>query len=404
MKVRAKKLLEFARRTKLRLDPRLESFLLPQWNVAEQTRYRIGIIGGGIAGLTTVWLLNKLGHDVMVFEAKDRLGGRIYTLNMPPDHRIRAEVGAARIADTHQLSLYWIRRFSLCLKPMYPSSGRLVRLDKHGRHVGRDVAGLSTHCVRHLISGSLDWSSQFFNTIKSARSLFSESLIYPSWYRISGGNECLPNAMATDLGDKLRLKTCVLGVEQTDTQVRVSYESNGDPGSSAFDRVVLFVPLSTQRSIIFLPPLPDIKHTTATTARQQSSIRLFFQLRDKSWMKGGVCGFGSTEEGYEIWHPTLSSSSNRSLLILYAQGQAAERFIKLDQKVRIRHALSVLDQMFPGTEALCEDASSYCWDEDPWAGGAQTLLNRQGNARWDAIIKPEGQIHFAGEYTTGGGQ
>jgi predicted NAD/FAD-binding protein len=42
---------------------------------------RIGIIGGGAAGLATAWLLEQ-DHDVTLFEKDDRLGGHAHTVDI----------------------------------------------------------------------------------------------------------------------------------------------------------------------------------------------------------------------------------------------------------------------------------------------------------------------------------
>jgi predicted NAD/FAD-binding protein len=47
---------------------------------------RIGIIGGGAAGLTTAWLLER-DHDVTLFEKDDRLGGHAHTVDIEVDGR-----------------------------------------------------------------------------------------------------------------------------------------------------------------------------------------------------------------------------------------------------------------------------------------------------------------------------
>lgn len=42
---------------------------------------RVAVIGGGISGLTTAYLLKKKGFQVEVFEASDRLGGNVQTVS-----------------------------------------------------------------------------------------------------------------------------------------------------------------------------------------------------------------------------------------------------------------------------------------------------------------------------------
>ncbi|MEM7044786.1 MAG: FAD-dependent oxidoreductase [Pseudomonadota bacterium] len=45
---------------------------------------RVAIIGTGIAGLSSAWLLNK-AHDITVYEAESRAGGHSHTVVMPTD-------------------------------------------------------------------------------------------------------------------------------------------------------------------------------------------------------------------------------------------------------------------------------------------------------------------------------
>src|SRR5690349_6934902 len=41
---------------------------------------RVAIIGGGISGLTTAFLLTRKGVDVTLYEASDKVGGNIQTI------------------------------------------------------------------------------------------------------------------------------------------------------------------------------------------------------------------------------------------------------------------------------------------------------------------------------------
>lgn len=48
--------------------------------MAYQEHHKVIIIGGGIAGLAAAEIFNKYGTDVLILEARDRLGGRIQTV------------------------------------------------------------------------------------------------------------------------------------------------------------------------------------------------------------------------------------------------------------------------------------------------------------------------------------
>ncbi|RME29322.1 MAG: amine oxidase, partial [Candidatus Zixiibacteriota bacterium] len=90
--------------------------------------------------------------------------------------------------------------------------------------------------------------------------------------------------------------------------------------------------------------------------------------------------------------------SERSLLVLYAQGEAAQPFLGLPEKDRLDRASALAEQLFPGITESCEVAVSYCWDDDPWARGAQSRVPLMPGQPLADIIRPDGRLHFAGEH------
>lgn len=72
------------------------------------------ILGAGIAGLTAGYELKQLGHKVRIFEAQNRVGGRIYTHRFPEDpEKLYGEMGAMRIPGSHDYPRYYIKQMGL---------------------------------------------------------------------------------------------------------------------------------------------------------------------------------------------------------------------------------------------------------------------------------------------------
>jgi len=78
----------------------------------------VGIIGGGIAGLSAAFELRKLGFDITIFEQqKERIGGRIYTYYFDKNKRYYGELGAMRIPVSHEATWKYINQFKLRTTP-----------------------------------------------------------------------------------------------------------------------------------------------------------------------------------------------------------------------------------------------------------------------------------------------
>lgn len=72
------------------------------------TRKKVIIVGAGMAGLAAAELLERSEHEVLLLEARDRVGGRIYTVREPFDDGLFAEMGAMRIPRNHDLTLEYV--------------------------------------------------------------------------------------------------------------------------------------------------------------------------------------------------------------------------------------------------------------------------------------------------------
>ncbi|QKE72794.1 flavin monoamine oxidase family protein [Arthrobacter citreus] len=74
---------------------------------------KITIVGAGLAGLVAASLLKESGHQVIILEANNRVGGRVYTEREAFTNNQYMDYGAMRIPETHYLVFEYINKFNL---------------------------------------------------------------------------------------------------------------------------------------------------------------------------------------------------------------------------------------------------------------------------------------------------
>lgn len=85
----------------------------------EMKGVKIGVIGGGLAGLAAAFELRKLGADITILEANEnRIGGRVYTYYFDPEGKYYNEFGAHRIPATHETTWHYINLLGLNTLPL----------------------------------------------------------------------------------------------------------------------------------------------------------------------------------------------------------------------------------------------------------------------------------------------
>jgi monoamine oxidase len=131
--------------------PEAENFGLP---AGSGTGKSVVILGAGIAGLVSAYELQRAGYQVTVLEARNRIGGRVWTIRggdavaqfgMPMqraefDRGLYFNAGAARIPTTHRAILGYARRFGVAMETFVNSN----------RNAGWDFAG-KVHPERRMV-------------------------------------------------------------------------------------------------------------------------------------------------------------------------------------------------------------------------------------------------------------
>ncbi|MBI1353161.1 MAG: FAD-dependent oxidoreductase [Acidobacteria bacterium] len=413
---------------------------------------RIVIVGAGLAGLSAAYELHRAGHDVTVLEGRLEPGGRVRTLRSSLSDGLHGELGAARIPPDHAWTHAYIRHFGLPLAPFYPEKGLRVtilrgsrllhaadqepelpaalRLTPSERALG--AGGLFAKALADVVAvaGQRDawppealrpYDDMTLSEFLAARG-FSEDVVdafglgpagyYPavdlfaviasghghgSKQKIVGGNDLLPRAFAKALADKIRYGAKVVALEQDDAGVTAVYEQGGERRKLSGDSLICAIPFSLLRGVD--AAWSSAKRRAVQEMPYEALSRITLQVSERYWQSKGVSGFGQLDAPAEVWHPTWDRPGRRGLLQLYPFGAPSDRLLAMDAAARQTETIRLVDSALPGLAERLEGVVVHLWAEDPWTRGAVRLF-APGQSYWmfEAAIRPEGRIHFAGEH------
>lgn len=101
----------------------------------------------------------------------------------------------------------------------------------------------------------------------------------------------------------------------------------------------------------------------------------------------------------QIWHFTHDQPGPRGLLVSFLSGPMGDKAGDMEPEARDRLIIDEMERAHPGLKANRKTMHVKIWHKDPWAKGA---LGLTGPGQICGIPpdagKPEGRIHFAGEY------
>jgi monoamine oxidase len=421
------------------------------------------IIGAGLAGLTAALDLRDAGWEVVVLEARDRVGGRVHTLHGPFSSGLHAEAGGESIDDDHDQLLAMLSRFGLHterrapLKPYdstvfyrgqrtplaafmagrggavltdYLRFGQALSALGNGidperpeaahRAAELDATSLEAFvAAQHLVpeaefvvrlqnkseyNAELSELSLLFVAQQSAASsggLGGLGLTGVETMRVAGGNSRLPESMAAALGPAVRLGQAVTMIEHGPTGVRVH------AGSGFVDAtwLVIAAPLMPVRRIRFQPGLPGSVAAVIAGLDLGAAAKVIREYAAPFWEAEGSSGFTLTDLPFTVgWAATDSQpASTPGILTQFITANAARRAASLSDNQRRVEFQRQLDRIYPeGRLVVTPRGATVAWAHEPYTGGGYAVFRPGQMARfWPVLRDGTGRIRFAGEHTSG---
>jgi monoamine oxidase len=419
------------------------------------TARRVVVVGAGLAGLTAAHDLRDAGWDVVVLEARHRVGGRAHTIRAPFTGGLHAEAGGESIDDNHTAIRALLTRFGLATAARRADrettattfvrgrrrpaaayvTGRggrvLADYDRYYDAVDRlgvdidpehpDRAANAERLDRRSLASFIDdlhlvpearllveiaETSEYATEPRHLSLLFvaQQSAVVQhvpdgavETMRVAGGSDALPRAMAAALGPAVRLGAEVRRIAAHGDHVTVS------TSTGRFDaaHVVLALPPRPLRAIRFTPALPAGVRTAIDGLELGPAVKVMTQYRERFWDAGGASGLVITDLPFHIaWDATDSVASTDGILSTFTTGESALRLGARPDRARIAEIHREIGRVYPGAAALQSAAATKAWRNDRFTGGGYAAwLPGTFLGSWERLRRPVGRMHFAGEHT-----
>src|SRR6266436_7097997 len=97
---------------------------------------KVLVVGAGIAGLASAYILQKAGFETQILEASHRVGGRVRTARECFANGLHGELGAMRLPESHELVNHYLDELGLKdqLEP-FEQRNKLIYLTGLGRTI-----------------------------------------------------------------------------------------------------------------------------------------------------------------------------------------------------------------------------------------------------------------------------
>lgn len=406
---------------------------MKQGCVLAQVDVDVVVIGAGLAGVTAARELGNAGLDVLVLEARDRVGGRIWTIDefgkkielggnwlhwlQPHVWAEVARYGLPVNRGPKSVETYWlangeVQRGDLPgfmemidsgMERLVGDSAKFIprpdllidseefaEADKLTLQQALDALELSDaekdaneaawvgHCNGPLdqvgYSAALRWTAA---TAGSWHKMHEASSIF----RLEGGNDQLVNAIASDIKGLIKLDSQVEAVHHGTEGVAVT---TTDGQVVRAKRAVVTIPLNILHELEMQPPLSEGKLEASRVGTASQGLKLWIKVR------GPITPFFAYSSQHHPLSVVRTEFVEEDVAVLVAFGADAGRLDANDPQA-VQEALKVWRD---DLEVL--EVTSHDWINDPLARSTWLIQKPNEYTKSQAELqRPEGHVYFA---------
>jgi monoamine oxidase len=416
------------------------------------------VVGAGYAGLTTAHRLREGGRSVMVLEARDRVGGRVWTHHLSDGSAV--DRGAGWLGPRHDaifglarelgVTTYktWVkgahlligegrtRRYTGLIPKISPLAVITLalaqwRIDRMARKVPLDAPWTAARAVEWDGRSVASWLEQSGIRTALARDLFESavrglmttdlseaSLLHLLFLThshgsletlfsiengaqenmVDGGAGAVAQRIADRLGDALRLGTPVRAITQSGDHVLVT----ADGAAVTARHVVVSAPPALVLEIAFDPPLSDDRVALYRNAIGGWETKALAVYDEPFWRGAGFSG--QTAEPGSAAEVTLDagpSAGSPGVIASFTFGPVARKLHAQGPSVRRKAVLDALAARLGLRAASPAEFIETSWWTEEWSRGCSMAHFTPGTlTRYGRLLRePFGRVHWAGTET-----
>ena len=401
---------------------------------ASAAKSKIIVVGAGVSGLAAAKRLNKQGFEVTVLEARDRIGGRVYTnrdlgtaldLGASWIHGVKRnpltkisnklklerlvtnfdsgvtydfagkELTEAEEQEIEKLANDYFRQVEIFRNTSFTDTSLKNILDDHITNFTdtqiRNLNFALNSNVEGEYAASLSKLSAF--NFDSGSGFRGNDVVFPNGY------DAIPNYLAEGLN--IQLNKVVTEIDYSEAQIIIK----GNDFEENADAVVVTVPLGVLKagSIKFNPSLPEKKQDAIDKLEMGTLNKLYLQFETAFWgsEEGEFISYIPEENGRWTYALNMQEYINQPILAMFTSADYTAQLEELTDQEIIDDAMAVLRTIYG--DAIPNPSGSLItrWGKDPYSLGSYLAFG-VGSSPKDIkeLAKPIGKkVFFAGEAT-----
>jgi monoamine oxidase len=427
---------------------------------ARKSSARIAIVGAGMAGLHCAYLLKKAGYQSRIYEASNRIGGRIFTAQGIMAPGLTTELGGEFIDSGHKDMLKLVKEFGLTLLDTQQASEAALIKDAfffRGKHytlaqvvaafqpfadrIAADINSLPDDLENNSIAAFYDWMSisQYFDYLGMTgwlRSLleiayvteygleadqqssinflylFSPDTSNGSFdifgvsderYKIKGGSHQVINALYEQVKNQVTTDRKLIAIKEKPggEYVLTFRKTGGSLVDETCEVLVLTLPFTLLRQVDMQVKLPSWKRNAIQNLGYGTNAKLLIGFHQRQWRKQGYSGYLFSDTPVQTgWDNSQLQPGKAGGYTVYLGGQQGVSVGFGSAHSQLCQYLPSLNRIWPGMAAKYNgQVHRMHWPTYPYTLGSYACYKP---GQWTTIsgneIRRVGKMYFAGEH------